>query len=40
MAEFNVDRQWDAIQANEGPFGFIFSREGLRERSHPFMPQE
>ena len=29
----------DYIQ-NEGPFDFIFSRQGLRERSHPFMPQE
>jgi len=37
MPEFNVDRQWDAIQANEGPFGFISSRGGLRERSNlPF----
>ena len=29
----------DYIQS-EGPFDFIFSREGLRERSHPLMPQE
>jgi hypothetical protein len=29
----------DYIQ-NEDPFDFIFSREGLRERSHPLMPQE